>query len=170
MGATMARVFIRDLAIVLALGGTLAACAGNGQGGSTAPLGDNATTLGVGGAVGCGLLGGLLSRNVVVGLASAAACGAAGWVIGHQLDVRDQERYQAALQQSMKVDQANQKTAWANPDTGNSGTITPLNSYTESVSKQTCRDFDETYTRDGQTFTDKQKACLQADGSWKIAS
>ena len=137
-------------------------------GGCTA-AGDNSNAVGGAavGAAGGGALGAIFGHGSTTAIAAGAVGGALlGGVIGHALDVRDRERREAALNASLKAKTSHKETHWKNPKTGNSGTITPINYYTDPQTNRACRDYDETYTRDGQTYTQRSSACRDASGNW----
>jgi surface antigen len=146
------------------IGAALAGCAQDGSGGMSK------TSQGalIGGASG-GLLGGLIGHSgtsvVIGGLAGALL----GGIIGKEMDDRDREARQVALQQALQNTQNNQQRQWHNTKTGHSGTIKPLNGYSKSPSAQTCRDFTETYQRDGKQYEQTSKACRNANGEWQLA-
>lgn len=147
------------------IGTVLAGCAQDGSGGMSK------TSQGalIGGASG-GLLGGLIGHSgtsaVIGGLAGALL----GGIIGKEMDDRDREARQAALQQALQTSQNNQPRHWHNTKTGNSGTIKPLSGYAKSPSAPTCRDFSETYERDGKQYEQTSKACRNAKGEWQLAN
>ncbi|WP_162600636.1 RT0821/Lpp0805 family surface protein [Paraburkholderia sp. C35] len=147
------------------LGSVLAGCAQDGSGGMSK------TSQGalIGGASG-GLLGGIFGHNGTSAVIGAAAGALLGGIIGKEMDDRDREARQAALQQALQTSQNNQPRQWKNTKTGHSGTIKPLNGYAKSPSAQTCRDFTETYQRDGKQYEQTSKACRNANGEWQLAS
>ncbi|MFI4985853.1 MAG: RT0821/Lpp0805 family surface protein [Alphaproteobacteria bacterium] len=156
-------IIVRSFLISLCLGFMLSGCAQNGQDSGMNQTAGGAILGALGGAALGGALGG--GKGALIGAALGAAAGA---VIGNQLDARDRARREAALQSSLASAQPNQKADWSNRDTGNSGTITPLNTYTVPATDETCRDFDETYTRDGNTTSQRARACLGPDGNWVV--
>jgi surface antigen len=56
---------------------------------------------------------------------------------------------------------------WNNPDSGRSGTVTPVRDGSSS-SGLYCREFQQTITVSGRTETAYGTACRQPDGTWKI--
>jgi len=54
-----------------------------------------------------------------------------------------------------------------NPDTGNSGQITPTRTY-RGTTGPACREFQQTIIFDGRTENAFGTACRQSDGSWRI--
>src|SRR5215468_7953780 len=81
------------------------------------------------GALGGAALGGGIAA--LAGGGTGAIVGATlggallGGVIGNRLDARDKQLATQAAQQAFENSQTGKPTAWSNPDTGNSGTITP---------------------------------------------
>lgn len=57
---------------------------------------------------------------------------------------------------------------WKNPDTNDSGTFTPLRSYAAPSTGQECREYQEDYVREGQTYSQKTQACKKPDGTWEF--
>lgn len=129
----------------------------------------------IGGASIGALLGGVAGASASHGnagatIAGALAGGLVGGLIGQKMDERDREERNAALLQTLQTSTNDHPRHWKNPKTGNSGTIKPLSGYTKAANAQTCRDYTETYVRDGKTYTDTARACRDANGQWKSAS
>lgn len=64
-----------------------------------------------------------------------------------------------------------QAVSWHNPDTGNGGNIELLRSYdapasNNSQAKTTCRQFRETYYKQGEPITETTNVCKDAQGQW----
>src|SRR5207249_10214033 len=96
--------------------------------------------------------------GAVVGLAAGAGIAAAagggpgaivgaglggaliGGLIGNRLDARDKRMASEAAQKAFENNQAGQTSVWNNPDTGNSGSITPTRTY-ELANGQYCREY-----------------------------
>ena len=86
--------------------------------------------------------------------------------IGAQLDERDRLLAGQTLQHTLEQAPTNAVGSWNNPDSGNSGTVTPtVTRYTDG---QPCREFTTTVSIGGQPQQGYGTACRQADGSWKI--
>ena len=86
--------------------------------------------------------------------------------IGAQLDERDRLLAGQTLQHTLEQAPTNAVGSWNNPDSGNSGTVTPtVTRYTDG---QPCREFTTTIDVGGQSQQGYGTACRQADGSWKI--
>jgi surface antigen len=127
-----------------AIGGATGAAAGG--------LIGHAAGGGAAGIVGGVLLGGLL-----------------GGAIGNALDQRDQELALQAAQNSFENSRTGTQSTWRNPDSGNSGSITPTRTY-ESSSGRYCREYQQTVTVGGETQDAYGTACRQPDGSWQVVN
>jgi len=140
---------------------------------ATGSSSDNKNTIG-GASIGA-LLGGAIGASTSHGnagatIAGALAGGLLGGLIGQKMDERDREERNAALLKTLQTSANEHPRHWKNPTTGNSGTIKPLSGYTKAANAETCRDFEESYTRDGKTYTQTSRACRDANGQWKSAS
>ncbi len=121
---------------------------------------------GVGGAVAgaqFGSGGGRLAMTAVGTLLGAYL----GSEVGTSLDRADQAAAQRAETQA-HVAPVGQTIRWNNPDSGHSGTVTPVRDGTDTASGQYCREYQTTVTVGGQTQDAFGTACQQPDGSWKI--
>lgn len=87
--------------------------------------------------------------------------------IGSSLDRADMAYYNSTSQRAMETAQAGEALPWKNPDTGNSGTITPSNYY-QTASGQYCREYTQTINVGGKNVQGHGTACREQDGSWKI--
>ncbi len=156
--------------LLLAL--SLAACSAAGTDGTAAPgeLGANKTTGGtVLGAIGGGLAGAQFGGGS--GNLAATAIGTLlGALIGHEVGASlDRADQTSALQAEDRAHTApvGQAVNWNNPDTGHSGTITPVRDGTDS-SGNYCREFQQVITVGGQQQQAYGTACRQPDGTWKV--
>jgi len=100
-------------------------------------------------------------------IAGAAAGGLAGNAIGKQLDERDRLLLGKTFQNTMETAPNNQVGGWNNPNSGNSGTVTPTQTMVSS-NNQPCREFTTTINIGGELTQGYGTACRQNDGSWKI--
>lgn len=140
-------------------------CAQDGSNGMNKTTSGALLGAGAGATLG-GLFGhGKASAIVVGGLAG----GLLGGVIGHEMDERDREARDRALQEALQNSKNSQPRHWQNAKTGNSGTIKPLNGYTKSASTQTCRDFTESYVKEGKNYEQTEHACRNSKGEWQLA-
>src|SRR6516165_8994424 len=96
------------------------------------------------------------------GLIAAAAGGGAGWIvggalmggllggyIGNRLDARDKRMAAEAAAQAFEKNRVGQTSVWNNPDSGNSGSITPTKTY-QLANGQYCRQYEQTINIAGQ--------------------
>ncbi len=128
----------------------------------------------IGGASGA-LVGGILGSNVGGGSGRIWAAGAGvllgtliGSDIGASLDKADMV-YARQASQTAQTAPIGEVISWNNPETGNSGSVTPKkDGYTGSGSY--CREYEQTIIVGGQEETAVGTACRQADGSWKIVN
>jgi surface antigen len=77
--------------------------------------------------------------------------------------------YNQASQTALNTGQNGASLPWNNPQTGNSGTITPTNYY-QNTSGQYCREYNQTINVGGKTERGYGTACRQPDGTWQIVS
>jgi surface antigen len=127
------------------------------------------------------LLGGLLGAGAGAGIAAAAgggpgaivgaALGGAllGGFVGHKLDDRDKQMATQAATKAFEQNQTGQTSVWNNPDSGNSGTVTPTKTY-QLATGQYCREYTQTILIGGEQHQTYGTACRQADGTWKVQS
>ena len=115
------------LAIALAVVLVLAACDND--------TGTRETVGLLGGAVAGGLLGsqfGSGSGRLIMTGAGVLAGSMIGRNIGRGLDERDRLQQEQASQQALENTRSGQTVAWNNPDSGNSGTVTPTQTFENS--------------------------------------
>jgi surface antigen len=127
------------------------------------------------------LLGGVLGAGAGAGIAAlaggspgvivASALGGAlvGGFVGHKLDNRDKQMAADAATKAFEQNRAGQPSVWNNPETGNSGSITPTKTY-QLATGQYCRQYEQTINIGGEPQKSYGTACRQADGTWKIQS
>ncbi len=154
------------LAAILTLGG----CAGEGNGLSQEQTGALI------GAIAGGLLGAQFGEGRGQTLATITGAALGGYVgsrIGRVLDERDRTLARDAAAQAMESE-AGIPVSWANPDSGNSGSVTALADTatptgTALPDGAECRPFQETIvTRDGRTEQIIGTACRAPDGTWQV--
>ena len=140
-----------------------AACAQNGQYGTKQTIG------GLGGAAAGGLLGAQIGsgKGQLAATAAGVLIGALiGSEIGRSMDDVDRLKAERAYGQASTAP-IGQSIAWDNPNTGNSGTVTPIREGTKSTGEY-CREFQQTVVIGGRQEDAYGVACRQPDGSWKI--
>jgi len=128
------------------------------------------TAGGLGGAALGGLLGSQFGGSTEWTLAATGLGvllgGIIGSEVGRSLDDTDRMQMQQASQQAYTAP-VGQTINWNNPQSGNSGSFTPVrDGYANSG--QYCRQFRTTVTVDGRLEEATGTACRQQDGSWKI--
>ncbi len=121
------------------------------------------------GAAGGGLLGAAAGGGATGIAAGVLLGGLLGGATGSMLDSQDKRTAAATTQQALENKPSGTTTAWNNPDSGNSGTVTPVRTY-QSASGQYCREFEQTVTIGGKPQKSYGTACRQPDGSWQIVS
>src|SRR5439155_925991 len=101
------------------------------------------------------VLGTILGAAAGAGIAAAAGGGPGaivgaglggaliGGFVGNRLDDRDKRLAAEAAQKAFENNPAGQASVWRNPDSGNSGSITPTRTY-EIANGQYCREYRQT--------------------------
>lgn len=127
------------------------------------------------GAVGGAVAGGVLGSNIGGGKGQLIATGAGtllgalmGSEIGKSLDRADMVYAQQANAQAHTAP-IGQPVSWSNPQSGHSGTVTPVSDY-KTQSGQYCREYQQTIYIDGQAQTGYGTACKNQDGTWQISN
>ena len=147
-----------------ALVGALAVSACENAGGK-----ETAGTL-LGGAGGA-LLGaqvGSGSGQILAAVAGGLAGAFLGNQIGQSLDKADQAYAEQATVQAHNAP-IGETIAWNNPESGNSGTYTPVrDGYTQAGLY--CREYQTTVTVGGKVESAYGTACQQPDGSWQVVN
>jgi surface antigen len=121
------------------------------------------------GAIGGGIAGAQFGHGS--GKLAATALGTLlGAFIGHEVgqsldraDVLASER----AAQSAYAAPVGRSITWSNPQSGHSGTITPIRNGTDS-SGNYCREFQQTVVVGGKTSKAYGTACRQPDGAWEV--
>lgn len=146
---------------IVGAGLALAACEGAGTKQTVGTLGGAAA----GGLLGAQIGGG---RGQLAAVAAGTLLGAfLGSELGKSLDRADQLAAQQAATQAHTAPM-NQTVAWSNPDSGHSGTVTPVRDGTNTQTGAYCREYQTTIVVGGQTEQAYGTACQQPDGSWKV--
>ena len=102
-------------------------------------------------------------------VASAAAGGLLGGYVGHKMDDRDKEKARRAAQEAFERNRTGQASVWSNPDSGNSGSVTPTRTY-QLANGQYCREYTQAIQIGGEAHETHGTACRQADGTWQVQS
>ncbi len=122
------------------------------------------------GATGGAILGSNIGKGKgnVVAIAIGTLAGALfGQEVGRSLDRADRIAMGQNAQYSLEYAPSNTTTTWNNPDSGNSGTMTPVRTYEPAPGKY-CREYRQTVIIGGQEQDAYGTACRQPDGTWEI--
>jgi surface antigen len=108
----------------------------------------------------------------VQGQLAATALGAVGGLmlgssIGRSLDDVDRLNQREAAHRALESQPSNVSTTWRNPDSGNSGVVTPTRTYQRGDGLY-CREFTQVITVGGKKEQAFGTACRQPDGTWKV--
>ena len=154
---------MKKVVAIVAAAFLLGACANNGQG----------QTQTGGSLIGAGL-GALAGSQIGSGsgqLAAVAIGALAGAFLGNEvgksLDRADKAAMERSTQRALETAPSGQTVAWRNPDSENSGTITPEPAVRRD-SGEFCREYQQTVTVAGKTQEAYGTACRQPDGTWKV--
>lgn len=119
--------------------------------------------------------GGLIGSQIGSGTGQAAAIGLgvllggmAGQDVGRTLDHADMAYASKTSHSALENAPAGTTYEWHNPDSGNSGTTTPTQTY-QTNNGAYCREFTQTVNVGGEVQDAYGTACRQPDGSWKIS-
>lgn len=127
-------------------------------------------------------LGGLVGAAAGAAIGSQIGSGtgrtiaiAAGTLLGYwagssvvrRLTEQDRAYMSRTHNAAMATNSNGQTSSWKNPQSGNSGTVTPTTTY-KTAQGSTCRTFSETITAGGQSDSASGTACQQPDGSWRV--
>ncbi len=119
-------------------------------------------------------LGALIGSQVGSGKGQMAAIAvgtlAGAWSgseVGKSLDKADRAYAERTAQNSLEYAQVGQAQAWRNPDSGNSGTFTPIRTY-QSADRLYCREFETTIYVGDKQETGTGRACRRPDRTWQI--
>lgn len=150
------------LAALAAVGISLTACSWNEQRSET-----------LGGVVG-GVLGGVVGSKAGEGTGKnvAIVIGATlgtmwGQDIAKGLNDVDQIFHERTTTDTLEYGEPGEEVSWANPDSGNSGSVTAGGTY-QNADGQDCRTFETTVNAEGEARTAEGVACRQDDGTWQI--
>ena len=150
---------------------TLGACAQDGSDNSWG-MGTKQTIGTAGGAV----IGGILGSKVGKGSGQLWATGAgallgafAGSSIGQSLDQADRMYHEQAVEKAYTAP-INETVNWNNPESGHSGSITPIREGRQASTGNLCRQYKQTIIIDGKAETAIGTACRNNDGTWTLAN
>ena len=101
--------------------------------------------------------------NPAVIAAAAIGGGMLGGYAGKQLDDRDKRMAREAAQQAFEGGQTGSSVAWSNPDSGNSGSVTPTRTY-QLANGQYCRQYRQDIKIGNESHETTGTACRASDG------
>ncbi len=109
-------------------------------------------------------------KGQMVAIATGALAGAwFGGEIGESLDKADQAYMKRNTQESLENGKSGATSSWNNPDSGNSGSVTPTKTFQKTDGRY-CREFEQTVYVSGKEKAATGRACREPDGTWKIVS
>ncbi len=159
----MMKIQFKILAVLLSAGlFLLSACAGNNWNEN-----QKAIIGGVGGAAAGGLIASAFDANTAGVLGGAILGGLIGGAIGNRMDAADRQQASRATYRALESAPSGTTARWENPDSNNSGTITPTRTY-QAQSGEYCREYEQTITVGGETQQAYGTACRQPDGNWQV--
>jgi len=123
---------------------------------------------GVAGAVLGSQVGGGSGRIVAPAVGTLAGA-MIGSEIGKSLDRADQLAMSQAEERAHSAP-IGEKIVWNNPDSGNSGSVTPIRDGRNTQTNAYCREYQTTVIVGGQEQSAYGTACQQPDGSWKVVN
>lgn len=138
--------------------------------GSTTGMGNKQMIGGATGAILGGVVGSKFGKGTgqLVGVGAGALLGTLiGSEIGASLDKADLAYAEQATNRAYTAP-VGQAISWNNPDSGNSGTITPTRQGVSNTTGQTCREYTQTIYVGGRQQTAVGQACKNADGTWTV--
>lgn len=124
----------------------------------------------VAGAAGGAILGSNVGKGKgqIASVAIGTLLGASlGKKVGASLDRADMAYYNQTSQQALEISRTGATSNWRNPDSGNSGTITPTRTFQTNAGTY-CREYTQTIIVGNSPTQGHGTACRQPDGSWKI--
>jgi len=122
------------------------------------------------GGVGGGVIGSTMGKGngrIATTVAGALLGGFLGNSVGKSLDQADAAYANQTAQRALETAPVGQPLPWQNPQSGNSGEITPQ-AYYRTQDGGYCREYSQKIMVGGKTQSGYGKACRQPDGSWKI--
>ncbi|MCP5058044.1 MAG: hypothetical protein GY937_15165 [bacterium] len=109
------------------------------------------------------------NANPAVIAAAVIGGGLIGGYAGKKLDDRDKRMAREAAQKAFEGGRTGSSVAWSNPDSGNSGTVTPTRTY-QLANGQYCRQYRQDIKIGNESHETTGTACRESDGSWQVQS
>ena len=127
------------------------------------------------GTLGAAAVGGIAGSQIGSGTGSILATGAGallGGFLGREIAQRlgpdDRSRAESAFNKAGEAP-VGETASWSNPDTGNRGTVTPVDQ-ARSENGRLCRQYETTVYVEGRYEEATGTACRRSDGRWEMAS
>jgi len=123
------------------------------------------------GAIGGGLAGSQLGsgKGQLVGVAAGTLLGAfLGSEVGASLDRADAIYANQTANRAFEFNAADETSNWENPETGNSGSVTPTTQSYQVTNGQYCRQYEQEIFVEGQKQIATGTACRNEYGEWVI--
>ena len=120
------------------------------------------------GAAGGGLIAAATGGSGAAIAGGVLLGGLAGGAIGSVLDDQDRRTAAFTTERALETAPAGQMSTSRNPDSGNSGSVTPVRTYQDAGSGEYCREFEQTVTVGGERQRGFGTACRQPDGTWRV--
>ena len=83
------------------------------------------------------------------------------------LDGTEQQAMTETLQYALEYNKNGEESFWANPETGRSGSVVPVNRFVDATGL-TCREYISTFSFDGDEGREYGTACRKDDGGWMV--
>lgn len=128
----------------------------------------------IGTIIGAGI-GAIVGSNVGKGKGrlTAVALGTlggalAGSQLGKALDDIDKLKANEAQQSALEQNKDGESSTWQNPNTGNSGRVTPTRTARNKSTGEDCREYEHEILISGKKELVTGTACRKSDGSWRV--
>lgn len=121
---------------------------------------------GIGGAAAGGLVGGVVGGPEGL-IAGALLGGLFGAAVGSALDERDRMLASQNAGWALEYAPSGTTQTWDNPDTGHSGSFTPVKTY-RGPGGAYCREYQQTVIIGGRQEQAYGTACRGPDGAWQV--
>lgn len=109
--------------------------------------------------------GGGEGKLIATGIGALAGA-LVGGHIGKSMDEYDKRMLENSSRQALEFSPSGSRVEWKNPDSGNSGSITPTKTYKDKGSY--CREYYQEIIIAGEKQKAYGKACRKPDGQWQI--
>ncbi len=118
----------------------------------------------IGGALGYEFLGNGSGQLISLVVGAAAGAGT-GFILADRLTQLDLRSMNKSTFDGLSSKPSGETVAWNNPDTGNSGEVTPLRTFLSNDGKL-CRDYRRTVNIAGEVQHTTHTACRNGNGDW----